>query len=196
MRRVELESGRVEARTPIEGPLFAEGLARVGGQLFQLTWQHGKAFVWELGSFKKVRELTYEGEGWGLCYDGRSLVMSDGSDRLVFRDPDTFGARSAVAVKLGGAPLRNLNELECAGGAVYANIWQDDHIARIDPRTGAVTAWIDASGLLGRDERRGADVLNGIALLPDRGTFLLTGKLWPRTFEVKFVPRGTQQETR
>jgi glutaminyl-peptide cyclotransferase len=190
LRRVEPESGRVENQIALPGPLFGEGLARVGGQLFQITWQDGKAFVWELSDFKKIREHSYTGEGWGLCYDGHRLVMTDGSDRLFFRDPETFALSGELHVARAGMPVTKLNELECVGGLIYANVWQDDHIARIDAKSGEVTGWIDASGLLSREERMGTDVLNGIAYLPERGTFLITGKLWPRAFEVKFVPRA------
>jgi glutaminyl-peptide cyclotransferase len=190
LRRVDPESGVVEARVDLPPELFAEGLARVGSQLFQITWRDGRALVWELGGFKKVREHSYPGEGWGLCHDGRRLVMSDGSDRLTFRDAGTFARTGDVAVTRAGEPVKHLNELECVGDVVYANVWMDDHIARIDAKTGEVTGWIDAAGLLGRDERSGADVLNGIAYVPERGTFFITGKLWPRLFEVRFVPRS------
>jgi glutaminyl-peptide cyclotransferase len=189
LRRVELESGRPEKIVELEAPLFAEGLARVGGRLVQLTWQNGKALVWSLETWRRERELPYAGEGWGLCHDGRRLVMSDGSDRLTLRDPDSFAVVGHVGVRRAGSPLGSLNELECVGDVVYANVWQDEHLARIDLKTGEVTAWIDASGLLAPDERLGTDVLNGIAYVPETGRFLLTGKLWPRLFEVEFVPR-------
>ena len=188
LRRVVLEDGRVETLVPLPPTLFAEGLARVGDQLVQLTWKNAVALVWDLPGLQRSTTHTYPGEGWGLCYDGRRLVMSDGGDRLVFRDPATFRPIGDVAVVSAGRPVRNLNELECAKGAVYANIWQEDRIARIDARTGDVTAWIDASGLLTAEERAGADVLNGIAHVPERDTFLLTGKFWPRVFEVSFEP--------
>jgi glutamine cyclotransferase len=189
LRRVDPESGHVEARSELAPQLFGEGLARVGGQLFQITWRDGRALVWDLSGLKPLRELSYPGEGWGLCHDGHRLIMSDGSDHLVFRDDASFARVGDVAVARAGEPVKNLNELECVGDVVYANIWRTDNIARIDPRTGAVTGWIDASGLLSRDERVGADVLNGIAFVPERGTFFITGKLWPRLFEVRFVPR-------
>ncbi len=188
VRVVDAASGVVERQVALDDALFGEGLARVGGRLFQLTWQDGKALVWNLQTLKKEREFTYTGEGWGLCFDGRRLVMSTGSDRLVFRDPDTFAVQGEVQVRRSGQPVMQLNELECVDGAVYANIWQDRHIARIDPKSGDVTGWIDVGALLTADEVRGTDVLNGIAYLSDRGHFLLTGKLWPRFFEVEFVP--------
>jgi glutamine cyclotransferase len=188
LRRVDPDSGTVELKVPLDRELFAEGLARVGGHLVQITWQSGRAFYWNLSSFKPEREVTYEGEGWGLCYDGQRLVMSDGSDRLFFRDPETFAKTGELAVRRAGAAVRNLNELECVDGVVYANIWQDTHIARIDPATGAVTAWIDASNLLSPEDRPGADVLNGIAAIPGSHNLLITGKLWPHIFEVELVP--------
>jgi glutamine cyclotransferase len=189
LRRVEPQSGAIEAQVGLDPPFFAEGLARVGDELYQLTWQNGRAFVWKLSTFSRVREHSYSGEGWGLCYDGQRLVMSDGSDRLTFRDPRSFNETGSVRVVRAGQPVQQLNELECVDGLVYANIWQTDRIARIDPGSGEVTGWIDASGLLKGSERMGADVLNGIAYVPERGTFLVTGKLWPRIFEVRFVAR-------
>jgi glutamine cyclotransferase len=191
LRRVDPDSGVVEARVALEPDLFGEGLARVGGHLIQLTWQNGRAIYWTVDGFKKEREVRYEGEGWGLCYDGRRLVMSDGSTKLTFRDPETFARIGEVSVRRGGAPVLNLNELECIDGAVYANIWQDTHIVRIDPTSGEVTAWIDASNLLTPAERMGADVLNGIAAVPGSHNLLITGKRWPHIFEVELVPATT-----
>jgi glutaminyl-peptide cyclotransferase len=190
LRRLDLESGNIAQKVPIPAPLFGEGLALVGNLLVQLTWKNGRALVWEANDLWPVREYRYAGEGWGLCHDGTRLVMSDGSDRLTFRDPETFTRIGEVAVVSGGQPVRNLNELECVGNLVYANVWGADHIARIDVQTGQVTAWIDASGLLSPEQREKAEVLNGIAHLPERGSFLLTGKYWPCMFEVQLVPRS------
>jgi glutaminyl-peptide cyclotransferase len=192
LRRVDPDSGVVEAKVALDPQLFGEGLARVGGKLVQLTWQNGRALYWNLTSFKKEREVSYEGEGWGLCFDGRRLVMSDGSARLVFRDPDSFAKLGEVLVRRAGAPVLNLNELECTDGVVYANIWQDTHIVRIDPSSGEVTGSIDASNLLTGEDRSGTDVLNGIAAIPGSHNLLLTGKLWPRAFEVELVPAAGQ----
>jgi glutamine cyclotransferase len=189
LRRVDLETGRVEAKVDLEYPVFGEGLALVGNELYQLTWQEGRALVWDLATFHKRREYRYHGEGWGLCYDGRRLIMTDGSDQLVFRDPATFLETGRVSVRHDGRPLRLLNELECAdGGAVYANVWQEQALVRIDPDTGHTTAWIDAAGLLSPDEAMRADVLNGIAFVPGAGRLLITGKYWPKLFEVELVP--------
>jgi glutaminyl-peptide cyclotransferase len=188
VRRVDLASGAVEQETALPPELFGEGLARVGQRLIQLTWKNGKALVWDLTTLRKVAELSYEGEGWGLCFDGKHLVMSDGSDRLTMRNPYTFQKEGELRVRRGGRPLVNLNELECVRGVVYANVWQDNHIARIDGSTGEVTGWIDASGLLDPAEAATVDVLNGIAEMENTGHLLVTGKLWPHLYEVEVVP--------
>jgi glutaminyl-peptide cyclotransferase len=187
VRRVDLASGMVEAASALPSDLFGEGLARVGQRLVQLTWKEGKALVWDLGTLTKVAEFSYDGEGWGLCFDGKRLVMSDGSDRLVFRDPTTFDKIGEVRVRRQGRSVSNLNELECTQGLVYANVWQDNHIARIDEASGEVTGWIDASGLLDRVSAASADVLNGIAAVDGTDHLLLTGKLWPNLYEVEIV---------
>jgi glutaminyl-peptide cyclotransferase len=141
-------------------------------------------------SFRQIGRFGYDSEGWGLCDDGRRLVMSDGTDSLQFRDRTSFAPVGSVRVTIEGRPVTALNELECVGGDVYANVWQTDTIVRIDPATGRVTAEIDAGGLLAPSERGGADdVLNGIAHDPRDGTFLLTGKHWPALFVVRFVAR-------
>ena len=152
-----------------------------------LTWRAQRAFVYDRDSFELLDTYRYRGEGWGLCHDGRRLIMSDGTDRLTFRDPVTFAPLGEQRVRLDGRPLRELNELECVAGGVYANVWQTDVIVRIDPATGRVTDTIDAAGLLQGPDRLGAEVLNGIAHDPRAGTFYITGKWWPKMFEVRFV---------
>jgi len=188
VRRVDLSSGQVEQESKLASEYFGEGLARVGQRLIQLTWKSHKAFVWDLATLNKENEFTYEGEGWGLCFDGRRLVMSDGSDKLTYRNSNSFAKEGEVRVRLAGKPLTNLNELECSGASVYANVWQNNHIARIDAKSGEVTAWIDASGLLDPSEAAGTDVLNGIAEMTSTGHLLVTGKLWPHLYEVELVP--------
>ena len=189
LRRVDLATGRVEQEVTLDDEYFAEGLALVGDRLIQLTWESHKAFVYNVDTFERVGEFDYDTEGWGLCYNGTDLVMSDGSSTLFFRDPSDFSVRREVQVLKAGRPLRNLNELECVDGDVYANVWQRDEIVRINPVSGIVESSIRASGLLDRDERIGANVLNGIAYLPDSRRFLITGKLWPTAFEVDFEER-------
>lgn len=187
VREVDLETGRVIRQTDVPAPLFAEGLALVGTRLFQLTWQHGRVLTYDRNTFARQQEFTYQGEGWGLCHDGTHLVMSNGSAQLTFRRPGDFGVARTVNVTLDGRPLSQLNELECVGGAVYANVWMQDVIVRIDPATGRVTQHIAAANLLSPMERQGVDVLNGIAYDARDRTFLITGKWWPRLFRVRFV---------
>lgn len=187
LRRVDLESGEVLERRSVDSRLFAEGLARVGDELIQLTWQSGEAHVWSLDGFEHRRQFSYDGEGWGLCYDGVHLVMSDGSERLTFREPHSFRVDHVVRVRDADGYVQELNELECVDGVVWANVWETDRIVRIDPVTGRVTANVDVSGLLAATERWDADVLNGIAWIEERGHFVITGKLWPWLYEVDFV---------
>ena len=187
LRKVDLGTGAVKQQVAVPTPYFAEGLADVGNRLYQLTWQHGRVFLYDKNTFGRVGELAYQGEGWGLCHDGTSLVMSNGSDALTVRLASTFAVTRTVKVTMGGRPLDRLNELECVGADVYANVWTTDTIVRIDMKSGMVTARVDASGLLAPAERMGIDVLNGIAHDPADGTFLITGKLWPKLFRVRFV---------
>ena len=190
LREVDPGSGDVVRRLDVPPPIFAEGLALVGDRLIQITWQNGVAFVYDRATFDKIGEFQYTGEGWGLCFDSQRLVMSDGSNQLFFRDPQTFDLLGQVSVLRDGQPVVRLNELECVGDQVYANVWQTDEIVKIDRDSGRVTATIDASGLLSPQEqisRSADDVLNGIAYDPDSGTFLVTGKRWPRLYEVSFV---------
>jgi glutamine cyclotransferase len=186
LRRLDPVTGAVEQRVDIAPAYFGEGLARVDDRLIMLTWKAQRAFVFGLDRFDEQQTFRYEGEGWGLCNDGSRLVMSNGSDRLTFRDLRSFDVLGEVAVTLRGFSLTQLNELECVGDAVYANVYQTDFLVRIDPKTGRVTHYIEASGLLTREEARGVDVLNGIAFDPGAETFYITGKLWPKMFEVTF----------
>lgn len=188
LRRVTLETGKIQREVAPPAEVFAEGLALVGERLIQLTWQEKKALVWSLRDFSPLPGFTYEGEGWGLAWDGRRLVMSDGSNRLTWRDPETFAVTGDIAVTREQIPVEFLNELEVAEGAIWANVWQRDEIVRIDPADGRVTGVVDASRLLTPQERSQAEVLNGIAYNPVKKTFYLTGKLWPKLFEVVFVP--------
>jgi glutamine cyclotransferase len=188
IRRVELETGKVLQRRDIPAPYFGEGITVWRDDLFQLTWQSGVAFLYDRKTFEQRRTYQYVGEGWGLTHDGASLVMSDGSDALRFLDPATFTERRRLRVTASGRPLPNLNELEFVKGEILANIWQSDTVARIDPKSGRVTGWIDLSGLLTGRERQGTDVLNGIAYDPAGDRLFVTGKLWPRIFEIRIAP--------
>lgn len=196
VRRVELETGEVLDETPLDATYFAEGLAFIPEteQLIQITWREGTAFVYDQNTLDVVAEFEYTGEGWGLCFDGQSIWMSDGSANLFQRDPETFELINTLPVTLEGQPVDRINELECVGGSIYANVWYTDAIIRISTATGQVLDIIDARALLTQQERamlpNGA-VLNGIAYVPERDTYLVTGKLWDRIFEVAFVAAGS-----
>ena len=187
LRRVEPASGRVLARQPLAANLFGEGLARVGEHLYQLTWRSGRGFVYRAADLERVAEFRYDGEGWGLAFDGQQLYMSDGSARLRVVDPHGFRERARLLVHDDGAPVQRLNELEFADGHLYANVWQTDRIARIDPATGRVTGWLNLSGLLSPMWSAAVDVLNGIAWDADRRQLWVTGKLWPRVFVIEIA---------
>ncbi|MBX7245465.1 MAG: glutaminyl-peptide cyclotransferase [Candidatus Sumerlaeaceae bacterium] len=195
LRIVEPESGRVLASIPLERRYFGEGLALLGGKLYQITWREETGFVYDAATLGLVRTFHYKGEGWGLTSDGKQLWMTDGSATLQSRDPGTFSLTTSRTVTLRGTPQAMLNELEWAEGRIYANVWREDRIVVIDPGTATVTAEIDASSLRSAADRQSPsgtpapDVLNGIAYRPDRKTFFLTGKFWPKLFEVRFVPR-------
>ena len=177
LRKVEPATGRVVRKRRLSGRLFAEGLALVGDALYQLTWTAGRAFVLRVEDFSLVREHRYAGEGWGLAWDGEKLVMSDGSATLRFRDPVTFRVEREVEVRDGARAIAALNELEFVEGAVYANVWRSDRVARIDPASGAVTGWLDLAPIAERERNAGdAGVANGIAW--DGRLLYVTGKLW------------------
>ena len=192
LRRVDIESGEPLESLSIDEAYFAEGLELAGDKLIQLTWQAGVAFVYDFDSFDLIDTIDYEGEGWGLCYDGRYLFMSDSSAYLSLRDAETFDliVRAAVTYQGQLVPPQLLNELECVGDDIYANAWNTDFIFRIDKWTGDVTAIVDASALLTDAEKAdlaAGAVLNGIAYNPESDTFFITGKKWHKLFEVVFT---------
>ena len=190
LREVQLETGRVLKQVALTREYFGEGLALVGDQVFQLTWQNGKGFVYDADTFQLKREFTYEGEGWGLTSDGTLLVLSDGTSRLRFYDPATFALKRTLDVTLAGKPVERLNELEFIRGEIFANVWQSDDVVRIDPATGQVRGVINFAGLLAPDERRpDTDVLNGIAYDEKGDRLFVTGKRWPRIYQVRVVAR-------
>ncbi|MBC9726996.1 glutaminyl-peptide cyclotransferase [Streptomyces sp. TRM68367] len=178
-------------RADLPAPLFGEGITVLGPTLWQLTWRNHIAIERDAATLAELRRVPYAQEGWGMCHQpGRGrLVTSDGSARLTFRDPRTLAPTGELVVTLHGRPVPRLNELECVGDSVYANVWTSHRIVRVDAGTGAVTAQIDASGLLTSKEQQHAEVLNGIAAVPGTDEFLLTGKWWPKMFRVVFVAR-------
>jgi glutaminyl-peptide cyclotransferase len=186
LRRVDPETGKVLASRALPARYFGEGLARVDDRLYWLTWKAGVVFVLDADTFEPRGRYEYAGEGWGLTFDGQNLVMSDGSATLRVIDPTNFSVVRRVTVREAGAPVDNLNELEYIDGEIWANVWFDDHILRIDPASGVVTARIDAAGLreaLGQPGR--AEALNGIAYDAAEQRIYVTGKYWPRLFEIE-----------
>jgi glutamine cyclotransferase len=189
LRMADLETGEVQRMTALPGEFFGEGLTDWDETLVQLTWQNGTGFVYGREDFSLLSEFGYKTEGWGLTHDGEHLIMSDGTATLYFLDPDTFSIVSTVEVMDGDKPVTKLNELEYILGEVYANIWQTDMIVRIDPETGAVNGWIGLNGLLPEEEQSPVtDVLNGIAYDPQRDRLFVTGKFWPKLYEIRLVP--------
>ncbi len=186
LRKVDLETGKVLQRIDLPVQFFAEGLAALNGKLYQLTWQNGIAFRYDLSTFGQEMQFNYSGEGWGLTTDGRYLILSDGTDQIRFLDPLNFETVRTINVVSNGQPLAKINELEYVKGEIYANVWTTDYIVRIDPATGQVLGTIDFSGLLQPADRdTNTDVLNGIAYDPATDRLFITGKKWPKLFEVR-----------
>jgi glutamine cyclotransferase len=188
LRRVELETGKVVQKVDVPPPHFAEGITLLKGKIYQLTWQDKLGFIYDGWTFAKIGTFKYEGEGWGLANDGQFLILSDGSNQIRFMDPDNFHVRKTIAVFNGKVPVNEINELEYIHGEIYANIWHADRIARIDPQTGRVVGWIDLNGLLSPGEVRDEEaVLNGIAADESNDRLFVTGKLWPKLFEIRLT---------
>ncbi|MDD3107687.1 MAG: glutaminyl-peptide cyclotransferase [Alistipes sp.] len=190
LRRVELSSGRPIVTTLLDGEYFGEGLALLKGKLYQLTWQNNKAFVYALDTFEKVGEFEYGGEGWGLTTDGKYLYMSDGSEKIYVLDPETFQRVRTLEVYTDQSKVSYINEMEWIRGEIWANVYMTDTVIRIDPTTGAVTGAVDMSGLLeDADRTPQTDVLNGIAYDARTGRIFVTGKRWPKLFEIEVLAR-------
>jgi glutamine cyclotransferase len=187
IRKVRLDTGEVLQVQKLESQYFGEGIAVKGDTLYELTWQSEIGFVYDRTTFKRKGTFSYHGEGWGLTHDGQRLIMSDGSAFLRFLDPATQKELSRIEVKDAGIPVGNLNELEYVKGEVLANVWQTQRIARIAPKTGRVTGWIDLEGLMTAREYQAADVLNGIAYDAAGDRLFVTGKLWPKLFEIALI---------
>ncbi len=188
LRRVNMQTGVVEQSVPLPAEVFGEGVTVFGDQLIQLTWQSQIGYVYDAQTFQLERTFSYPGEGWGLTDDGSQLFMSDGTATLRMLDPVTFEERGRLDVTDVTGPVTMLNELEFIRGEIWANVWQTDHIVRIDPQTGSVLGWIDLTGLLSQEERaQGADVLNGIAYDQVTERVFVTGKLWPKLFEIELI---------
>ena len=187
IRKVRLETGDVLQRAPLDERYFGEGIVVWGQTLIQLTWQAEKGFVYDLATFKQIKTFPYTGEGWGLTHDDTRIIMSDGSSALRFLDPVTLKETGRITVKEGSHPVDRLNELEYVKGEILANVWTTNRLARVSPKTGQVIGWIDLSGLLDKQDAVGVDVLNGIAYDAKGDRLFVTGKLWPKLFEIRLV---------
>lgn len=180
--------GQESVSQSLDPEFFGEGITKSGDAIWQLTWNEGVAFKRDADTLEELDRVSYDGQGWGICSTDDALITSDGSSTLTFRDPETFAENSTVDVTLDGSPVGNLNELECVDGEVYANIFLDTDIMRINPNSGEVTAVIDASNIPNNATPDTNNVLNGIAHVPDSDRFYITGKRWPDLYEVRFVP--------
>ena len=192
LRKVDLESGNVLARVDLPADYFAEGMVIFDDQIFQLTWRENTGFVYTLEDFSLIQQFSYPTEGWGLTHDGQNLIFSDGSSTLYFMNPSTFEIMESIAVTYQDQAIMRLNELEYIRGEIFVNIWQTDDIVRIDPQTGQVLGWIDLRGILPEDLRTSeTDVLNGIAYDQEGDRLFITGKRWPRLYEIRLIPDPT-----
>ena len=190
LRRVEIDSGKVLQKVDVNPPYFAEGITLLKGKIYQLSWQQQLGFIYDALTFEKTGEFKYSGEGWGLANDGQSLILSDGTNKIRFIDPDNFQVTKTIAVLDGHSAVAEINELEYVQGEIYANIWHADRIARIDPKTGKVVGWINLAGLLAPGEIQDEEaVLNGIAYDEGSGRLFVTGKLWPKLFEIRLTQK-------
>ncbi|CAK9039351.1 Glutaminyl-peptide cyclotransferase (Glutaminyl cyclase) [Durusdinium trenchii] len=195
LRKITLATGEIEKITPLPASIFAEGAVGWEGSIFLLTWRAGKGFIFDHETFKQTGDFDYAGEGWGLTHDGEKLIMSDGASDLRFLDPETLEETGRLPVTLQGRPLHNLNELEWIDGEIFANIWQSEFIVRIDLKSGVVTGVIDLRDLLNADDITPGqtDVLNGIAYDAETGRLFVTGKNWPKLFEIELIEMGVSQ---
>jgi glutamine cyclotransferase len=190
LRKVELATGKVVKSVKLAGRFFGEGIALLGNSIYQLTWTEGRAFVYDAETFRQTRSVSYDGEGWGLTTDGEKLYMSDGSETIYVRDPDTFAEERAITVVADRRNVYYINEMEWIDGEIWANIYTYNEIVRIDPATGNVTGIIDFSGIQSSSDRHsGDDVFNGIAYDSATGNIYVTGKLWNKVYQVEIVEK-------
>ncbi len=189
LRKVELETGDILQLSKLPNNNFGEGITIYKDKVIQLTWQSNVGYVYNRESFELIEEFNYPTEGWGITYDGNRLIMSDGSSYLYFLDPETFEEIGRVEVVDNDIPITMLNELEYVHGEIYANVWLTDRIVRIMPQTGQVTGWIDLKGILSNEDgNEQAGVLNGIAHDAENDRLFVTGKMWPKLFEIELIP--------
>jgi len=194
LRRVKLETGEILQIYELLPQFFGEGVTIYGDKIIQLTWQSNIGFVYDKYSFKLLQEFNYPDEGWGITHDGKHLIVSDGTSTLHFLNPETFEEISQIEVSANNIPVTRINELEYIQGEIYGNIWLTELIARIDPLSGQVIGWIDLKGILSpEDDSEAVDVLNGIAYDPKNSRLFVTGKFWPKLFEIELIGQGTAE---
>ncbi|MEC9490819.1 MAG: glutaminyl-peptide cyclotransferase, partial [Halanaerobiales bacterium] len=186
LRKVKIESGQVLKQINLDQEYFGEGITILNDKIYQLTWKENTAFVYDL-DFNLIKTLSYQGQGWGLTNNGQHLIMSNGSEFITFRDPETFKLIKKIEVKNGDQKIKNINELEYHNGFIYANIWQTDYIIKINAQNGRVPAYLNLSDILKTDYQGEIDVLNGIASDPENDNFLVTGKLWPKIYRIEII---------
>jgi len=188
LRRVELETGTILQISPLPDKYFGEGITIFENKIIQLTWKSNIGFVYERNTFNKLNNFKYSFEGWGITHDGKRLIISDGTSIIHFLDPNTFKEIGQIKVFENNTPVNKINELEYVKGEIYANIWQTNRIARIDPRSGRIIGWIDLTGILEEtNDAEEVDVLNGIAYDAVHDRLFVTGKLWPYIFEIQLI---------
>ncbi|MBI5408579.1 MAG: glutaminyl-peptide cyclotransferase [Nitrospirae bacterium] len=188
LRKVKLETGDVLKIRWLPPEFFGEGVTVFGDKIIQLTWRNHKGFVYDKESFRSLREFHYRTEGWGLTHDGKNLIMSDGTENLYFLDPETFEEVGRIKAHDNYGLVPKLNELEYIHGEIFANVWLTNRIARISPQTGRVTGWLELKGLAPYKDGEAEKALNGIAYDPQNDRLFVTGKLWPKLYEIKLVP--------
>jgi glutamine cyclotransferase len=193
LRECRLETGEILRRVNLPSQYFGEGLTIFHGKIYQLTWLSKLGFIYDLRSFHKIEEFHYPTEGWGLTHDDTSLILSDGTNKLQFIDPASFAVTRTIEVYAGDEAVTNLNELESINGEIFSNVWHSSRIARIDPHSGRVLAWIDLTRLGAREQHGPEDVLNGIAYDGKRGRIFVTGKHWSEMIEIKLESKPNER---
>jgi len=195
VKKIDLKTGKVIKSRNMQDKFFGEGLTIVNDKIIQITWRSKTGFVYDKDSLEILRTFSYKAQGWGITSDDKYLILSDGSEILYFMDPKSFVVVGKLEIYDDKGKVSKLNELEYIDGEIYANIWGKDLIARINPKTGYVNSWIDLSGILSKEDRKGKeDVLNGIAYNPENNTLLVTGKFWPKIFEIEIIEKNQEKQ--
>jgi glutamine cyclotransferase len=193
LRECRLETGEILKRVSLPSQYFGEGLTIFHGKIYQLTWLSKIGFIYDLRTFRKIGEFPYQSDGWGLTHNDTSLILSDGTNKLQFIDPASFGVTRTIEVYAGDEAVTNLNELEYMNGEIFSNVWHSSRIARIDPHTGRVLAWIDLTPIVAREQHGPEDVLNGIAYDANHSRLFVTGKHWSEIIEIKLESKPNER---